>query len=183
MRKRRQRDRETEGRRDNSVSPSLRLSVPLSLLKAVESRLFVLVNLEDGQQLRDHEQVFDFLREVEQLQAASGVLGRRVARDQLAYARAVDVADSAEVEDDLVLARIEQFADGVAQLHAAFADGDLAEHFQNDYIAYSAFSNFQLHRVCVLLRSRRVTAALARGVWTSKRSCRLRGDGRIRRYP
>src|SRR5262245_16679046 len=153
------------------------------LLKAVESRLFVLINLEDSQQLRDHEQVFDLLREVEQFQAASRVFSRRVAGDQFAYARAVDIADPAEVEDDLVLARIEQFADGVAQLHAAFSDGDLAEHFQNNYIAYRAFSNFQLHRVCVLLRSRRVTAALARGVWTSRRSCRLRGGGRIRRCP
>src|SRR5499426_4589111 len=153
------------------------------LLKAVESRLFVLVNLEDGQQLRDHEQVFDLFREIEQFQTASCVLGRSVARDKLPYARAVDVADSAEVQDDLVLARIEQFADGVAQLHAAIADGDLAEHFQNDYIAYSAFSNFQLHRVCVLLRSRRVTAALARGVWTSRLSCRHRGGGCIRRCP
>src|SRR5215470_16577795 len=156
---------------------------PNYLLKAVERRLFVLVNLEDGQQLRDHEQVFDLLREVEQLQAASGVLGGRVARDQLAYARAVDVTDPAEVQDDLVPTRIEQLTDGVAQLHAAFADGDLAEHFQNDYIAYGAFSNFQLHRVCVLLRSRRVTAALARGVWTSRQSCPLPGGGRIRRCP
>src|SRR5262245_41048312 len=153
------------------------------LLKTIERRLFVLVNLEDGQELRDHEQIFDLLREVEQLQAASGVLGRRVARDQFAYTRAVDIADSAEVKDNLVPARIEQFTDGVAQLHAAFADGDLAEHLQDDYIAYCAFSNFQLHRVCVLLRSRRVKAALARGVWPSRQSCPLRGGGRIRRCP
>src|SRR5215510_2120520 len=166
------------------VAPSPRRPVALQvLLKAVESRLFVLVNLEDGQQFRDHEQVFDLLRQIEQLQSSPGVFGRRVTRDQFAYARTVDVIYSTEVQDDLVPTRIEQVADGVAQLHAPFADSDLAEHFQDDYIAYSAFSNFQLHRACDLLRSRRVTVASARGVWTWRRSCRLRGGGRTRRCP
>src|ERR1039457_35301 len=88
------------------------------------------------------------LVEVEQLQAAAMIGHRRVAPDQLAESRTVDVAHAGEVEEQVLLAAVEQFLDlipehgqGVAQREgtveiqdndvSSLANIDRQTHFEN----------------------------------------------------
>ena len=76
----------------------------------------VVFDVEDRVELGDEEDIVDFLREVEKLEFASGISHRGEAADKLAHARAVDVVDAGEVEDDLLFAVGDKGADGVAEI-------------------------------------------------------------------
>src|SRR5208282_2598211 len=90
------------------------------------ARCFVVLHIEDGVELGDLQQVVNFLGEVEQLEFAALVLGSGEGADQLADTGAVDIVHVAEVQQDLFLPLGKQVAHGIAQNHAAFAEGDPA---------------------------------------------------------
>ena len=68
-----------------------RCRVPASRLcgKALQGFDLVFVNLENGQQLRNHQEVFDFFRQVEQLEFAALIFNGGQARNEFADARTV----------------------------------------------------------------------------------------------
>src|SRR5271170_5299656 len=75
---------------------------------------FVVLDVEDRVELGDLEQVVDLLGEVQELQLAALVADGGIGADQLADARAVDVVDVAEVQQDKLGALGEQVTGGVA---------------------------------------------------------------------
>jgi len=87
----------------------------------------------------------DLLREVEELEFAAGVFDGGEGADQLADARAVDVADLGEVEEDVFGAFVEDFMDAVAQGDAAFAKGDAATEVEDGDSVYLADCDFHAH--------------------------------------
>src|SRR6266496_1593509 len=87
---------------------------------------FVILDVEDGVELGDVEDVLDFLGEVEELEFASGVAHGGEAADEFSYAGAVDVVDAAEVEDDLLLAISNKVADSVAEVADFIPENDAA---------------------------------------------------------
>src|ERR1019366_3266011 len=87
--------------------------------------------VEHHAQLRNLQQVVNLLGEVRQLQLAALVPHRGKGADQLADARAVDVVDVAQIEEDFLLSLAEQVFDGVAQNRAAFAQFDLSTQVNN----------------------------------------------------
>src|SRR4051812_47444905 len=89
-----------------------------------DRRSFVVFHVEDGVELGDLQQVVHFLRQVKQLQFAALIADGGERAHQLADARAVDVRDFAQVEQDLLIALRDQIADRIAQHHAAFAERD-----------------------------------------------------------
>src|ERR1700760_4061109 len=85
---------------------------------------FVVLNIKDGVKLGDLEQVMNLLGEVQQLQFAALVADCGVGADQLTDARAVDVVDVAEVQQNKLCTLREQVTGGVAELNTAFAEGN-----------------------------------------------------------
>src|SRR5579875_1653898 len=71
------------------------------------------------------------LGQMQQLQFAALVTDGGEGADQLADAGAVDIANIAQVQQDLLLPFAEQVFDGVAQNHAAFAESDPSTQVDN----------------------------------------------------
>src|SRR5215208_2887711 len=88
--------------------------------------LLVVEGLEHCQKLGNHQKVLNLLRQIQQLQLTALVVRRRIRTDQLADAGAVYVGNISQVKQNLLLAFIEQFANCLAKLYAAFANGYLA---------------------------------------------------------
>src|SRR5438477_5592775 len=89
---------------------------------AGESFPFLVKHIKDGQQLRNRQKILDFLRQFQQLERAAFFFNGSKARNQLADAARIDVADSAQIEQDLVFALAQQATDSGPQSDAAFAD-------------------------------------------------------------
>src|SRR6185312_12345712 len=71
---------------------------------------FVVLYVEDGVELGDLEQVVNLFGEVQELQFAALVTRGGVGADELADARAVNVVDVTEIEQDVLLAFGQQVA-------------------------------------------------------------------------
>src|SRR5215469_4231016 len=108
---------------------------------------FVVLDVEDGVELGDLEQVVNFLGEVEQLELAALVANGSERADQLADSGAVDVGHVAEVEQDFLLAFGNQVFHRFTQDHAAFAQGDATAHIDDGNAVY--LSRASLHCHCV----------------------------------
>src|SRR5271170_4421786 len=101
--------RRSELTRPNKKAVALAAAILLDEIIALDllgerrnRRRFVVFDVEDGVQLGDLQQIVDFLGQVQQLQFAAAVLDRREGADQFTDARAVDVADVAQVQEDLL---------------------------------------------------------------------------------
>lgn len=108
-------------------------------------RRLIILHVKDGVQFRDLQQVVHFFRQLEQLQFAALVLHRRICADQLAYARAVDVVDVAQVQQNLFLALAEQVLHCVAKNYAAFAERYSSAAIDNAHPIHLARADFQIH--------------------------------------
>jgi len=84
--------------------------LPHALRKGADGAGFVFVNIEDGVEFGDLQQVLHPFVEVEQLQLTAVVGYRGEARDQLTDPRAVDIRDIAQVKQDFLLALAYHFA-------------------------------------------------------------------------
>src|SRR5580704_14793823 len=94
---------------------------------------FVGVDVEDGEELGDLEEVVNFLGQVEELELAATVANGSKSADQFADAGTIDVVDVAKIENDFDAAGVENVANGLAQQGATFAQGDTpAEVHQGD---------------------------------------------------
>src|SRR5215467_63917 len=109
---------------------NLNASGPLRKARLARERLdrsrFVVFHVKHGVKLGDLQQVVDLLGKVQKLQFATLVADRGEGADQLADTRAVNVIDVAEVEQNLLLSFGKQVADGIAQDHATFPEGNAA---------------------------------------------------------
>ena len=81
--------------------PGLKLA-SARLLEGADCGGLVVPDVEDGVELGDLEEVVDLLGEVEKLEFAAGIFDRGEGADELADARAVDVADVFQVEQDVL---------------------------------------------------------------------------------
>jgi hypothetical protein len=106
---------------------------------------FVVFDVEDGVELSDVEDVVDFLGEVEEFQFAAGVADGSEAADQLSNPGAVDVIDTDEVEDDLLLALGDEIADGIAEIADFFAEDDATVNVEDGNVSNFASVNLQRH--------------------------------------
>src|SRR4051794_37635883 len=87
---------------------------------------FVVLHVKYRVELRDLKQVMDLLGQVQELELAAFFANRGESADQFSNAGAVNVCDVAKVEKDLLFTLAEDFANSVAQNHAAFAESDAA---------------------------------------------------------
>src|SRR5215207_5934543 len=107
----------------------------------------VLVDVEDGQQLGDGEQVPDLPRQVEELQLPALAPEGGEAGDEFADAARVHVADLRQVQEDLLPAPLGQSPDRAAQRDVALADRDLAAEIEHGHVAGLPLGNLHVgHR-------------------------------------
>jgi hypothetical protein len=69
-----------------------------------EGRRFGIVGLEHAEQLGDLHQIDNLLLQVHEFHLAASLPDAGIASDQLAESRTVDVADLAEIQDDVLAA-------------------------------------------------------------------------------
>src|SRR5687767_11523046 len=107
----------------------------MRLFEAAERVGFVVIHVEDGEQLSDDEQILDLFRQIQKLQLAAAAAHRGVVRDQFADAAGVDVPDAFQVQQKLLIATGNQIANRTAKGSAAVADAHFAIEIQNRYVA------------------------------------------------
>ena len=83
--------------------------------KASQGRFLILEFLEDAIKLCDLEDFFDFGSQPDNFHITAPPDNRHVAVDQLAHAGAIEVQQSAYVQDDFLAALRHQLIDGVSQ--------------------------------------------------------------------
>jgi len=95
-----------------------------TLLERIDRRLLAVVDIEDGHQLRDLQQITHALGKIGQLNRASGVARRGVQSHQRAQATAIDVGNARQVQHqtmpfrDQLLRRIPQVSRFLAKYDA-----------------------------------------------------------------
>src|SRR5262245_31147086 len=112
-------------------------------LEARESLRLRLVHVEDGDELGDRQHVVDLRRQVQELQLSALVRHGGVAADELADPRRIDGRDVVHVDEDVLLARVDQLVDRLAELHVSRTNGDLA--LELDDLHPADFADVRLH--------------------------------------
>ena len=107
--------------------------------KAPNGVVFAVVGFEHGQQLRDREQIRDALGEVEELQSPTLSTDRRIRTYDLTKTRTVDVWDTGEVQDDLLVTIQDKAVDLIFQNLVAFAERHLSREVQDDDVSGRTF--------------------------------------------
>src|SRR4029077_12496763 len=115
------------------------------LAEGLDGRGFVVLDVKDGIELGDLQQIVHFLGQLQQLQLSAFAADRGESADQFADAGAVNVGHVAQIEQDLFLAFADQVADGVAQYHAAFSQSDAAAHIHNSHAVHLPIGCFHAH--------------------------------------
>ena len=125
-----------------------------ALGEAGDRNLLILVNLEHGQELGDHQKFPDLFSQVQKFQLFSLAGDRSVRSHQFTNTSAIHIAHVRQVEDDLLPAILQKVADGVSNAFRSFAKGDFASDVQNMNIPDGACVDLHYH----LLRSLRLTS-------------------------
>jgi hypothetical protein len=106
---------------------------------------FVVFDVEDGVELGDVEDVVNLLGEIEELEFAACVADRGEATDEFADARAVEIVNTGEVEDDFLFALGKQVADSGAECTDLRAEDDAAMDVEDGDVGDFAGVNRQGH--------------------------------------
>src|ERR1700739_3670661 len=85
---------------------------------------FGVVDVEDGVELCELQNVLDLAGQVEQLESSTLILGCGVGANEFAQSRAIDIVHVAQIQQDVFRAFADQVANGLAQLHTALAQSD-----------------------------------------------------------
>jgi hypothetical protein len=93
------------------------------------------VDLEDRIEFGDLEEIFDAFGEVEELELALLARDGGVAVDEFSDPGRVDIADLAEIQQELLVAGGNQIFDGIAEKGGTFAEGDAADRIDDGDIA------------------------------------------------
>ncbi len=112
------------------------------LLEARKCGFFVFVDFEDGQEFRYHQQVFDLLCELQELELPSLILGGGISRNELSDPGTVNVGNTFKIENYSLPARRKQAADGIAQLYTSLPDCNSALKVKHDHVSQIPFLNF-----------------------------------------
>src|SRR6476620_9862699 len=81
--------------------------------EALERRLLVFIDIEHRKKLGDGHQIDDFFRKVQQFQHTAASLDRSIASNELPEAAGIDMRDPRQIQQDILLASINQLPDRV----------------------------------------------------------------------
>ncbi len=114
-------------------------------LERLQRRYLVVVHVEDGVKPCYLQEVANVLGQVHQLEFAALIAQRGVVHHQLADARAVDVNDAGEVEQDLVVAVSRKLLYDISQFARTFTEAKLATDVHDGDIAHSSRAGLNRH--------------------------------------
>jgi len=103
-------------------------------LKAIQGLRFVVEGVEHGQELGDDQQVLNLLREIQQFELAAIAAKGRVVRYQFADPTRVDILHATEIKKNLLLASIDQAANGITESDGAFTHSHRPTQVEDRYI-------------------------------------------------
>src|SRR5258705_9777965 len=117
----------------------------LLLAEGLHCIRLVVLDIKDGVQLGDLEQVVNLLGEIQQLQFAALVLGCGERADQFADSGAVDVIHVTQVQKDFFVSLGKQVAHRIAQDYAAFAESDPAAEVDDGHAIHLTSTGLHGH--------------------------------------
>ena len=88
--------------------------MPTGLFETVESVSFVIVGVKHGQQFCDYQEVLDLVCQVKQLELAAVAADGGVIRNQFTDTTGIDVFDATQIEQNLLLAAVDQTSYGIS---------------------------------------------------------------------
>src|ERR1700687_552493 len=94
------------------------------LAVTAQSAILVRVDLEDGEQLGQLQKIMHFFRQLQELHCSAAVLHSHVGADEFADARAIDVVDVGQIQQDERTLLVQSLADSLPQERTAFAQGN-----------------------------------------------------------
>src|SRR6202453_3473631 len=119
---------------------------PVLLLgKGRDCACLVVLDVEDSVEFRDLQQIVHLLGQVQQLQLAAAVLHCREGADQFADAGAVDIADVAQVQQNLVRTLRQYITYSITNRYATFAESNTAAEIQYGNAVHLASLYFHAH--------------------------------------
>src|SRR6185369_7590214 len=132
-------------------------------LKTLQCFRFVLVRIEHCQQFRNHQQILNSIRQVQQLELPALASDRRIAGNQLADTSRVDVFDARKIEQKILLPATSKLPDGVAQGNTAVADSHFTTQIENGDVSRLPFIHIELSHRCLrfYLKLLRASASLS----------------------
>jgi hypothetical protein len=95
--------------------------------------------LEHGQQFRDRQQIGDAFGQVEQLEAAALPADGGIRPNDFAEPGAVDVRDVRQIQNDLLVALVDEAVDLVLEEFVALPQGNLPFQVEHYHVADSPF--------------------------------------------
>ena len=121
--------------RPEGLRPAWKRKTGARLRETADRGGFVFVNVEDGIEFRDLEQIPDSLGEVEELQLAAAIRHRGEPGHEFADPRAIDVGHIREVEQDLLVVFGDHVAQGIAHRAGALTQRDASSNIHHRYVA------------------------------------------------
>src|SRR6266540_3100911 len=116
------------------------------LLVTLDGFRLRVVSIEHGQQLRDRQEILDPLRQVEELELPPLPADGCVGAHDFAEARAVDIGDVLEVQEQLLLVLLEEGIDLVLEELVALAERHLALQIENRHSVDDPFLDLHNER-------------------------------------
>jgi hypothetical protein len=104
---------------------------PAELFEALDGRGLFGVDIENGEEFGDLQEIFDLFGQIQELKFALPAAHGGKAADQLSDAGAVNVINVAKIQKDPGLSALEQIADQLAQQRAALSEGNPPAEIDN----------------------------------------------------
>src|SRR5207237_189695 len=131
--------------------PWMILRIRAGLAIAGERLTLIVKHIKDGQELGDRQKILDFLRQFQKLERTAFFFDSRKARYELADAARIYVADTAQIDQDLIFAFAKQAADSGPKGNADFADSHFSIKIQYRDITRLALRNCNISHFSLLV--------------------------------
>jgi hypothetical protein len=113
--------------------------------KAAQGDGFVRLHVKDSKEPRDLKKVMHALGKIQKLQLPASAADSSERRHELANSGAIDIVDVTEIKKNFAMARVDPFANHLAEHCAAFAKRYLATEIDNRDIEYFAARSLKSH--------------------------------------
>jgi hypothetical protein len=116
-----------------------------TLTKRCDRCRLIILDFENGIQLGDLEQIVNVLAEVHQLESAAMIADRGVAAHQFPDAGAINVPNVAQIKQNVLVIRVGQAADNIADHIGSLAEPKLADDIYDDHIINRSRAGLDRH--------------------------------------
>jgi hypothetical protein len=113
-------------------------------LETIESFSLSFINIKNRKQLGDYQEISNLVCEVKKFELATAAADRGEVGDQFTNAARVHILHAAEIQQDLVLATVNQLAHSVAHRYATVSDSHCSGEVKDCHITRLSFFHIEL---------------------------------------